>query len=104
MSRDVEAEKRLGDSYRRGGDFSEMLELRKKGQDAPSMKVHDPVNDETPPQASLLAGDVDLADVGQNGAAVDQILKWSGTAWIVGNDEIGTPGSGDISSPCEKTT
>jgi len=37
----------------------------------------------------------DLSDVNTTGAAVDKILKYNGTTWIVGNDETGGGGGGD---------
>jgi len=36
---------------------------------------------------------IDLADIGQNGAAEGQIMKWNGSAWVAAADDAG---SGDI--------
>ncbi len=37
-------------------------------------------------------GTISLADIGQNGAATGQVMKWSGTAWAPENDSVGAGG------------
>jgi hypothetical protein len=38
---------------------------------------------------AITDGAVDFADLGQNGAAADQIIKWTGTVWAASDDESG---------------
>jgi hypothetical protein len=39
---------------------------------------------------AITDGAVDLADLGQNGAAMGQVMKWGGSAWAAANDDTGT--------------
>ena len=39
-------------------------------------------------------GSILFADVGQNGAATGQVLKWDGAAWVAANDNTGAGGGG----------
>jgi len=41
----------------------------------------------------IVDGSIELADLGQNGATTDQVLKWDGGAWTAADDETGA-GSG----------
>ncbi len=43
--------------------------------------------------AKILDGTIQFADIGQNGAATGQVMKWNGTAWVAANDNTGS-GSG----------
>jgi hypothetical protein len=42
----------------------------------------------------ILDGSILFQDIGQNGAAVGQVMKWTGTAWAPRNDSLGTGGIG----------
>ncbi len=42
----------------------------------------------------ILDGTILFQDIGQNGAAVGQVMKWTGTAWAPRNDSLGTGGIG----------
>jgi hypothetical protein len=42
----------------------------------------------------IVDGSIDFADIGQNGAAAGQVMKWNGSAWSAADDEAET-GSGD---------
>ncbi|MHC4591356.1 MAG: beta strand repeat-containing protein, partial [Planctomycetota bacterium] len=39
---------------------------------------------------AITDGGIDLADIGQNGASADQIMKWNGSAWALSSDETGS--------------
>ncbi|MFH1891978.1 MAG: tail fiber domain-containing protein [Candidatus Zixiibacteriota bacterium] len=41
---------------------------------------------------AITDGAVDFDDIGQNGAASGQVMKWVGGVWVAGNDEIGSGG------------
>ncbi|MCK4857653.1 MAG: tail fiber domain-containing protein [candidate division Zixibacteria bacterium] len=41
---------------------------------------------------AITDGAVDFTDIGQNGAALDQVMKWSGSNWIAADDETGSGG------------
>ena len=43
--------------------------------------------------AKILDGTIQFADIGQNGAAAGQVMKWNGSAWVTSNDSVGS-GSG----------
>lgn len=43
---------------------------------------------------AITDGAVDFADIGQNGAAADQVMKWNGSAWVAADDETGGGGGG----------
>jgi hypothetical protein len=38
---------------------------------------------------AITDGAVDFADIGQNGATADQVMKWSGSAWVPTADDAG---------------
>jgi hypothetical protein len=40
--------------------------------------------------AKIADGTIQMTDIGQNGAATSQVIKWNGTAWAAANDEAGT--------------
>ena len=42
----------------------------------------------------ILDGSILFQDIGQNGAAVGQVMKWTGTVWAPRNDSLGTGGIG----------
>ena len=44
--------------------------------------------------AKILDGTISFGDIGQNGAALNQIMKWNGTAWVAAIDETGGGGGG----------
>jgi hypothetical protein len=41
----------------------------------------------------IVDGSILLADLNQNGAGTNQIIKWNGSAWVAANDEIGGAGT-----------
>lgn len=43
---------------------------------------------------AITDGAVDFADIGENGAAYGQVMKWNGTAWVAAIDEVGAGGGG----------
>ncbi|UCC43532.1 MAG: hypothetical protein JSU65_10355, partial [Candidatus Zixiibacteriota bacterium] len=48
-------------------------------------------------QGEILNGTILFEDIGQNGATVDQVIKWDGSGWSAADDEQGT-GAGDITA------
>lgn len=40
--------------------------------------------------ADIVDSTILLQDIGQNGAAIGQILKWNGSGWAVADDEVGS--------------
>jgi len=48
------------------------------------------IADNSVTSAKIIDGTIQFADVGQNGAASGQVVKWSGTAWQPSTDNIGT--------------
>jgi hypothetical protein len=49
------------------------------------------VADNAVTSASLADGTIQFIDLGQNGAAHDQIIKWNGTSWTSADDDAGPP-------------
>jgi hypothetical protein len=50
------------------------------------------VFDNTITSASIQDGSITFDDLGQNGAAAGQVMKWQGGAWVAGDDEVGGVG------------
>ena len=42
--------------------------------------------------AEIQDGTIQFGDIGQNGATVDQIMKWNGSAWLPSDDDAGGTG------------
>ncbi len=55
--------------------------------------------------AKILDGSILFGDIGPNGASANQVMKWNGSAWAAGNDDIG-PASGwtDAGTTVQLTT
>jgi hypothetical protein len=47
--------------------------------------------------AKIQNGSIQFQDIGQNGAATGQVMKWNGSAWTAGNDSVGNGGTGQWS-------
>jgi hypothetical protein len=45
---------------------------------------------------AITDGAVDFADIGENGAAYGQVMKWNGSGWVAAIDEVGAGGGGWI--------
>ncbi len=45
--------------------------------------------------ADIQNGTIQFIDIGQNGAAIGQVMKWNGTAWTAQNDSVGSGGDND---------
>ncbi len=43
--------------------------------------------------AKIQNGSIQFSDIGQNGAANGQVMKWNGSSWAAGNDSVGVAGS-----------
>lgn len=43
---------------------------------------------------NIADGSIQLSDIGQNGAAANQVIKWNGSNWIPADDETGSGGGG----------
>jgi trimeric autotransporter adhesin len=41
--------------------------------------------------SEIINGSIAFADIGQNGAAANQVIKWNGTAWTAADDAVGGP-------------
>jgi len=41
--------------------------------------------------ADILDGTIQFSDIGQNGCASNQIMKWNGASWVCASDVTGTP-------------
>ena len=42
----------------------------------------------------ILGGTIQFSDIGQNGAASGQVMKWNGAAWVADDDQTGGGGGG----------
>jgi hypothetical protein len=57
------------------------------------------VTDNAITSSKILDGTINLNDIGQNGATLNKIIKWNGSAWAIANDSTGSGGgSGDITA------
>lgn len=65
-----------------------------KSQRTDSAAVAKAVVDNAITSAKILNGTIQLVDLGQNGAAAGEVIKWTGSAWDAGADEIGSNVSG----------
>jgi len=54
----------------------------------------DRLEDDAVTSAKIADGTILFADIGQNDAATDQVMKWTGSAWAAADDES-TTGTGD---------
>jgi hypothetical protein len=50
------------------------------------------VDDDAITSSKIADGSILFADLGQNGAATNQVMKWNGSAWIASDDETGSGG------------
>jgi hypothetical protein len=44
----------------------------------------------------IIDGVIQFIDIGENGAAYGQVMKWNGSSWVAANDEVGAGGGGWI--------
>ena len=57
----------------------------------------DYVNENQPNSISsdmIIDETIQFVDIGQNGADIDQVMKWNGSGWIASDDEVGVGGGG----------
>ncbi len=52
------------------------------------------LEDDAVTSGKIADGTIQFGDIGQNGASLDQVMKWNGSAWAAADDES-TAGSGD---------
>ncbi len=52
------------------------------------------IADNSVTSTKIINGAIQFADIGQNGAATGQIMKWNGSAWVAAKDSIAPPGGG----------
>ncbi|MEW5923089.1 MAG: hypothetical protein AB1746_03795 [Candidatus Zixiibacteriota bacterium] len=57
--------------------------------------TQDKIDDDAIHSAHILDNSILLQDLSQNGAALNQVIKWNGSSWTVSDDAVG---SGDITS------
>ncbi|MBI5020826.1 MAG: hypothetical protein HZB59_05265 [Ignavibacteriales bacterium] len=73
-------------------DTAEYSRVAPSGGVADSARIAGTIPNNSITSAKILNGTVQFADIAQNGAAVDQIMKWNGVIWTPRNDSVGTLG------------